>query len=644
MTKLHYGVALSALFASALPASALAVPAPDETTNTERLVVTGTRAPAPVPADQLGASLTVIDNEALTQRQTREIADILRDVPGLAVSGVAGQVQVRIRGTESNHTLVLIDGIEVSDPFFGEIDFGSLAIDPGSRIEVLRGQQGALYGSDAIGGVIQYVTLSASQAPGLRFRAEGGSFGTFNAAARYGGVAGDLDYTVSATHIGTDGTVATRGGARDLDKTANTVAFNGLWIPAPNARIRLVGRWSTTENEFNHQDFIPGSPTFGLAVDSPGTYVENEAIYALISAGIDLLDDRWTHQLTAQIADIDRDGFSNDTLDSGNEGQRLKASYVSGWRLGTEALHHTINLAGDWERERFRNTTPSPSVFTGRRQIHNLGLVAEYGLTANDRLMLNAALRFDDNSRFDDTLNYRVQGSYRFDWGLRTHAALGSGIKNPGFFELFGFVDGRFIGNEALKPERSEGWELGLEQDLVDDTVTIGATYFDSTLEDEIFTAFPPPTFTATPANRTTDSRQHGVEVFLHARPSLQWRVDASYTRLTARENGTREVRRPRNTANVAIAWTAPEERGGLTLVVRHSGSQTDNAFFTPDFIPTTVTLDSFTLVSLAGSLRLTEGLELTARVENLFDEGYEQVFSFTNPGIGAFAGVRARF
>lgn len=109
MTKLHYGVALSALFASALPASALAVPAPDETTNTERLVVTGTRAPAPVPADQLGASLTVIDNEALTQRQTREIADILRDVPGLAVSGVAGQVQVRIRGTEANHTLVLID-------------------------------------------------------------------------------------------------------------------------------------------------------------------------------------------------------------------------------------------------------------------------------------------------------------------------------------------------------------------------------------------------------------------------------------------------------------------------------------------------------------------------------------------------------
>lgn len=638
MTYLSCGVALAALV---FPTLALAETEPSDG---DQLVVTGTRAPDPVPADQLGASLTVIDDEALTQRQAREIADILRDVPGLAVSGSAGQTQVRIRGAEANHTLVLIDGIEVSDPFFGEFDFGSLAIDSAARIEVLRGQQSALYGSDAIGGVIHYRTLLGSDAPGVRLRAEGGSFGTFNAAARYGGVAGDFDYAISATHIGTDGTVGTRGGSRDLDKTTNAVSFTSLWTPAPDARIRIVGRWSETESEFNDQDFTPGSPTFGFAVDSPGTYTVNEGFYALIGGEIDLLDGRWTHALTGQIADIDRNGFSNDVRNSGSEGQRLKASYVSSLRLGTDALRHTITFAGDWERERFRNTTPGGFAFTGRRQVRNLGLVAEYGLVAGDRLAIDAALRWDDNSRFDDTLTYRVQGSYRFDFGLRARAAFGSGIKNPGFFELFGFVDGRFIGNAALEPERSEGWEIGLEQDLADGAVTIGATYFDSRLKDEIFTDFPPPDFLATPANRTTESRQHGVETFLRARLGPQWRIDASYTRLSAEENGTRELRRPRNTANIAIAWTAPEERGGLTLVVRHSGSQTDNAFLDPSFIPTTVTLDAFTLVSLAGSLRLTEGVELTARVENLFDESYEQIFSFTNPGIGAFAGVRARF
>ncbi|MGJ8535702.1 MAG: TonB-dependent receptor plug domain-containing protein [Parasphingopyxis sp.] len=640
MTKFTYGVALSALLT---PAIAPAQAGPPQTPG-ETLIVTGTRAAAPLQLDQQGGSVSVIDSEALVQRQAREIADILRDVPGLSISGIAGQTQVRIRGTEANHTLVLIDGIEVSDPFFGEFDFGSLAIDQAARIEVLRGQQSALYGSDAIGGVIHYITLLGSEAPGLQLRAEGGSFGTFNAAARYGGVAGNLDYAISATHLGTDGTVGTRGGARTLDKTSNALSFTGLWTPAPNARVRIVGRYSATDSEFNNQDFTPGSPTFGFAVDSPGTYTETEGLYALISGEIDLLDDRWTHALTAQIADIDRDGFSNNVLNSGNEGQRLKGSYASSLRLGTNAMRHTLTFAGDWERERYRNTTPGGFAFTGRRQIRNLGLVAEYGLVLNDRLSFDAALRWDDNSRFDDTTTYRVQASYSFDFGLRARAAAGSGIKNPGFFELFGFVDGRFIGNASLKPERSEGWEMGLEQTLAEGAITIGATYFESTLEDEIFTDFPPPTFVATPANRTTESRQHGVETFLRAQLGPQWRIDASYTRLTSRENGTREVRRPRDTANVAIAWAAPEERGGLTLIVRHSGSQTDSAFLDPSFVPTTVRLDSFTLVSLAGSLRLTEGVELTARVENLLDQSYEQVFSFTNPGIGAFAGVRARF
>lgn len=640
MKTLSYGVAASALLIPAIAGAQTGLP--DNPNDT--LIVTGTRAADPLPLSQQGGSVTVITPDALVQRQAREISDILRDVPGLSVSGSPGQTQVRIRGTEANHTLVLIDGIEVSDPFFGEFDFGSLAIDQAARIEVLRGQQSALYGSDAIGGVIHYITLTGSEAPGLQLRAEGGSFGTFNVAARYGGVAGNFDYAISATHLGTGGTVGTRGGTRELSKTTNALSFNGLWAPAPNARVRIVGRWNATDSDFNDQDFTPGSPTFGFAVDSPGTSVENEGLYALVSGELDLLDDRWTHALTAQVADIDRDGFSNSALNSGNESQRIKGSYVSSLRLGNDALRHMITFAGDWERERFRNTAPGGFAFNGRRQIRNLGLVAEYGMVANDRLALDAALRWDDNSRFDDTLTYRVQGSYAFDFGLRARAAAGSGIKNPGFFELFGFTDGRFIGNAALKPERSEGWEIGLEQAIADGAVTIGATYFESTLEDEIFTDYPAPNFVVTPANRTTQSRQHGVETFLRAQLSPAWRIDASYTRLTARENGTREVRRPRDTANVAISWQAPEERGGLTLVVRHSGSQTDSAFLDPSFVPTIVTLESFTLVSLAGSLRLAEGVELTARVENLLDQSYEQIFSFTNPGIGAFAGIRAQF
>ena len=139
-----------------------------------------------------------------------------RLIETLRISRVAGQTQVRLRGSEANHVLVLVDGIEVSDPYSGEFDFGTLPADATARIEIVRGQQSAIYGSDAIGGAIQYVTLSGREAPGYRARIEAGSFGTYNGALRAAGVAGELDYALSGTLNTTDGTSNARGGGRDL--------------------------------------------------------------------------------------------------------------------------------------------------------------------------------------------------------------------------------------------------------------------------------------------------------------------------------------------------------------------------------------------------------------------------------------------
>src|SRR3982750_927261 len=135
---------------------------PDQT-----IVVTGDRSGEGVPANQIGGSVTVIDSEAIERRQVRDLSDVLRDVPGIAVASTPGLSQIRLRGSEANHVLVLVDGIEVSDPFFGEFDFSSLQADEASKVEVLRGQQSAIYGSDAIGGVVQYITASGREAPGV---------------------------------------------------------------------------------------------------------------------------------------------------------------------------------------------------------------------------------------------------------------------------------------------------------------------------------------------------------------------------------------------------------------------------------------------------------------------------------------------
>jgi vitamin B12 transporter len=183
-----------------------------------------------------------------------------------------------------------------------------------------------------------------------------------------------------------------------------------------------------------------------------------------------------------------------------------------------------------------------------------------------------------------------------------------------------------------------------VEQQIAGKALTVGATYFDSRLKNEIFTDYPAPDFVATPANRDTDSKQRGVETFLTARIGTAWRIDASYTYLHAREDGVREVRRPNNIASLAVGWRAPEDRGGVTVVVRYNGQQTDSAYLDPSFVPTTVRLGSYTLVGVNGDIAITRNLSLFGRVENALDKKYEQVFSFTNPGIAAYGGIRARF
>ncbi len=607
------------------------------------IVVTGTRASQPIQVDQYGSAITVLDTEALEQRQTRAISDVLRDVPGVAVSRIAGQTQVRLRGSEANQVLVLVDGIEVSDPYSGEFDFGTLVADEAARVEIIRGQQSAIYGSDAIGGVIQYVTLTGREAPGYSARVEGGSFGTLNAAARAAGVSGDVDYAFSGTINTTDGTSNARAGGRDLSNDTGAASFKGTWTPSANARIVAVGRYSRTVAEFNDTDNDPTSPSFGLIVDSPGTRLRNEALYGLVRGEVDLLDRRWSHALTAQVADTTRDGFNAAGRSYGNVGTRLKGSYETSLRLGDAAVSHVLTGAADVERERFRNTDPAGFAFTGARRNDNLGLVGQYELGLGDYASFGASVRYDDNERFDDTTTYRVQGSYRFDSGTRLRAAAGSGVKNPGFYELFGYNDGRFIGNEDLQPEKSEGWEVGLEQAFGDRAVVLGVTYFESELKDEIFTDYPAPDFIATPANSDATSKRRGVEAYANAQLGQAWRIDAAYTYLRAREAGLEEVRRPSHIASLAVNWQAPGDRLSLTGVARYNGETDDLAYTDPSYVPVRARLDDYVLVNLNADFRLTDSVSLFGRVENLFDQDYEDVFSFTNPGIAAFAGLRAK-
>lgn len=584
-------------------------------------------------------SALVITADQLEARQTRDIADVLRDVPGVAVAGVAGQTQIRLRGSEANHVLVLVDGIEVSDPFAGEFDVGTLQAEVGARIEVLRGPQSALYGPDAIGGVVAYDSASGRSLPGIAARIEGGTQGTVNGALRYGAAGESWDGAISATVVSTDGQPNARGGTRDIGRDSYTVSGKGSVALAEGVTLRAAARFIRTEGQFNDQDFDSTSPTFGFVIDTSGSRFVNQAAYALVGARAETLEGRWTHDLSAQVADVMRDSFAAFGQSSGSEGDRVKASYVSAFRIADE---HNLTFAADYEQEGFRNSLASSGGFTERREIEQVGFVGEYRYSG-EAFDLSAALRHDINDAFRDATTFRVGAGYRVTDTTRLRAAAGSGVKNPGFFELFGFVDGRFIGNESLRPEKSTGWEVGMDQDL-GDAARVSVTYFDSELDGEIFTTFPPPNFIATPANRTTTSEQRGVEVSLAAKLAEQWSLDAAYSYLDATENGIEEVRRPDHIASAALTWTAPGDKASATLVVRHNGATPEVAFTDPSFIPVRVTLDDYTLVNLNARVTLAEGISGFARIENLLGKDYEQVFSFVAAGRSAAIGIEARF
>ncbi len=667
----------SPIFAVVLLAAPAAVAAPAaaqaERVNPDFIIVTASRSGDPVSASLVGSSVTVLDSDALESRQTRVLSDILRDVPGVAVSrtgAIGGLTQVHIRGAEGNHVLVFVDGIKASDPYQGEYDFGTLLADEAGRVEVLRGPQSSLYGSDAIGGVISYTTLSGREAPGVTARAEGGSMGTFSTAGRVGGVVGeDFDYALSASYLTTSGYPTAPGGERRIgsDNLGTSLKLN--WTPTADFRLTGVLRYSYTKADLNDQMISADSPLVQgypviTAVDTPDSWFRNKAVYGLLRAELDLLDDVWTTALSGQVADTRRDAYNAFGYSYGDRGRRYRGSFENSFRFGSERLRNNFTFAVDAEREEFRAVDPSGFAFTGKHRLDSIGFVADYGLIFAERLALNASARIDHSNRFDDAATWRLTGSYLFDSGTRLHAAWGSGVKSPTASDLFGYTDGQYIGNPTLSPERSRGWEAGIEQNLLDKRLILGTTWFQSDFTDRIETvgAFIEGRYIATSINSAFSARQRGIEAYAHARLG-DWRADASYTWLDAPQVMTvlagpapagdafqaavpieaQAVHRPKHSGSFNLSYAPEAMPLSATLSLRYSGRRTDYAFNSM-YQLLLVDMKAYTLVNFAAAFDVTPALQVYGRIENLLDTDYQEVFTFATPGRAAYGGVRIRF
>ena len=604
----------------------------------EPIVVSATR--TALPLDQVGSALTVITRDEMEQRQIRFVADALRTVPGLSVTragGIGSQTLVRIRGADEDQTLVLIDGVEVNDPSsVSGFDFANLLTDDVERIEVLRGPQSVLYGSDAVGGVINVITRKG----GGPFRAsagvEGGSFGTVRGSAGLaGGLAdGRIRYSLNAARLHTDGiSVANeRRGNSEKDGYDNLTLSASLGASLlDNLDVDVVGRFTDAERE---------GDGFAGGVGAIDAEEDNDTVqkFGRVQARLALLDGRWQHRVGLSGADSSIDYLTDGLKTSSFDGTKTKLDYQTDLSLSTEALlpaDHTISVGVERERE----TAASKSAFSDfDRSITTSSVYSLYQLALFEDLFLTAGGRFDDNDRFEDATTYRLTAAYQVEeTGSKLRGSYGTAVKNPTLYDLYGY-DATFHPNPDLEPEKARGWDIGIDQALLGDRVLLGATYFDQRLDNFISLTG------QTVVNLPGESRIRGVELTAAVALSEGLDLTASYS-LTDGEDpdGNELTRNPRHQAAADLSYRFFEDRATVNLGVIRVGARDDVAFDAA-WNPSIVRLDPYTLVNLAASFEVTGGFEVFGRIENLFDEEYEELFTYGTPGRAGFIGLRARF
>jgi vitamin B12 transporter len=604
----------------------------------------------PIAETRSASAITVIDSEQLKNRAALSVSDLLRDVPGLAVSrsGVQGsQTQIRVRGAEANHLLVMIDGVEVNDPSQGdELNWGTLTTSDIERIEVIRGPQSAMRGSDAMAGVVNIITRSADQPFSVKVFAEAGSFSTKKYGLNVGHKADKYDVRLGMSNLEAEGdNIIQDIGTNDNDGYKNTsINFKAGVDVSDQLRLTLsVGRsdgvteyddayasriGTETHNEFNdllHSDF--------------------NRLSSQINAQYSSADGKWDHKISLSDSQFENNNFKSSPdgvglANGATESNKQDYQYIVS-RLW-QASEQQISVLLEQEKEEYKQlggfaTGNDANTFVVR---NTNSIALEYRVDPIDKLTFAISARSDINNVFDDAKTWKFESIYRLDTSTRFRANVGTAIKNPTFSELYGIYSG-FQGNPDLTPEESMSWEFGIDKQLLNDHLDLRATYFNAKLEDEIATAYKcaqncggdwkDDVWVSSPENINGLSRQKGLELVSSWSVNESLVMDLSYTYTDSTEEGINEVRRARHIGSANLLWQARHNLS-ISTNIQHNGKQTDIG---------DVLLDAFTLVNVNANLEATDKLDIYLRLDNLFDESYQEVFGYQTLGFGASLGLR---
>ncbi|MBA6412639.1 TonB-dependent receptor [Parahaliea sp. F7430] len=591
----------------------------------EETVVTSSR--VPMPLRQIGTSVSVITEQEIENKGFNSLFEILRSQAGIAVSNTGGMGKasaLRIRGEEGFRTRVYLDGIDISDttgtqssPNFEQILSAGI-----QRVEVLRGPQGLMYGADA-GGIVNISTRPAE--PGLKGQvsAQGGRFGTSQLAADVSGGNEQVDFAVSATEYETDGfnTRSTDTKLRDDDGYNNRTLHGRLGFNASEKlRFELVARSTDSDSEY---DGCMTSDTFAPTDRCTSDYQQDAWL-----ASVNYQEGQFGHRVSYSGNNTERQDYSEKIASFGADGSLEKWAYlgnfVSGDKLrliyGAEKLTESID-DGSFDHERDQQ-----------------GYFVEYQGGFADQLFFTAGARYDDNDDFGSYTTYRLSAAYliNLDHGeLKFKSAYGTGFRAPSLYEI-AYNTGPFAyapaAEVSLDAEESAGFDLGVVW-LSKNGLYLEANYFDQKIEDEIYYDL------ATYSGYLQDgdkSKSRGLELISEVPLTESLELAANYTyNDTEDAEGSTRVRRPRHLGNLSFNWRALSDDLMLGLHLRVARDTVDiNG----------AKLDNYEVFDLNASYQLLPSLQVFGRIENLLDEGYQEVPTYNTSARALYAGVRYSF
>ena len=625
------------------------------------VIITANRSPQ--AADRVGQAVTVLTTADIEANQTVGVADLLIRTPGVTLSrngGIGSATSLRIRGAETDQTVAVIDGVKLNDPSGtgGGFNFGNLLVGDIARIEVLRGAQSTLWGSQAIGGVVNIVTAEPTRPFQAGIDAEAGSRGTTYLRGAIGGATGRATWRIAASRYDTDGfSTFARGTEKDgyenygLSGRANIHIVEGVSID-----LRAVYSDGTVD--------VDGFPAPAFAFGDTRETSSTKELVTYAGLNFDLFDGRLSNRVAYAYTRTEREllnpdqAVTNITFDAEGLNRRYEYQGLLDIREGW-----TATFGAEHEDSEFSSASPSsfaPNPVPATAEVGLDGFYAQLQAEVFDGLTLTGGVRRDEHETFGGKTLGQAAAAWALNGGATVlRASFGQGFKAPSLYQLYSQY-----GNTVLAPEEADGWDAGVEQHLFDGSLILSATYFSRETTNQIdfvscastvtqaaqplcfrntASSGAPPVFVRRSGyyDNIALTEADGVELAFDYEIG-SFSINANYTR-TNTENRTpganlgRELaRRPKEAANLTVGYVWPF---GLStsVAVQHAGDSFDNA-------SNAARLEGYTLVDLRASYPINETLEVYGRVENVGDEVYETTRNYGVAGRGTFVGVRARF